>query len=148
MIARTIGMAANRAASNKFRRTYSSTVIGVLRPAARRGELRRRWSIVDPGHIFGMAFTPPRSHARVLRAVKTHPSDDFVPRSAGGSAALPNGAGAAYDALESALGAAVLAAGSGQRRYGRRGGSIGGPGSVSPVREAAPTRGSVEDCVA
>ena len=118
-------MAANRATSSKFRWTYSSTMIGLLQPTALRHERRRRWSIENPGHIERTAFTPLRSQAGVLGAVKIRPSDDFVPRLAGGSAALLNGAGTAYGASESALGATVPAAGSGDRGGG--GGSTGGP---------------------
>ena len=138
-------MAANRAASNKFRQTYSSNVIGYSRPAARRREWCWRWSIDDPGHIDRMAFKPPRSHAGVLGAVNTRPSDDVVPHPAGKSAALPNGPGAAYDASESALGAVVPAARNSDMGGGE--GSTEGPRSASTVLEAAPTRSSGEDCV-
>ena len=143
LIARTIGTAANRAESNRFRQTYSSTVTGGLRPAARRRERRRRWSIEDPGYIDRTELTPLCNQARAVGAVKTRPNDEVAPRPAGGSAARLDCA--AYGATRSALGAAVPAAGSGD--MGGGGSCKRGPGSASTAREAAPPRCSGEDRV-
>ena len=116
---------------------------GGLRPAARRRERRRRWSIEVPGHIDCMELTPLRNQAGAVGAVMTRPNDEVAPLPAGGGPARLDGA--AYGATGSALGDAVPAAGSGY--MGSGGSSTGGPGSASTVREAAPARGSGEDRV-
>ena len=115
-MARTIGTAANRAASNRFRRTYSSTVTGGLRPVARRRERWRRWSIEDPGHIDRTELTPLRHQAGAVGAVKTRPNDEVASRPAGGSAVRLDGA--ASGGTGSAFGG--RRARGGQRRHGGR----------------------------
>ena len=117
---------------------------GGLRPAARRRERHRRWSIEDPGQIDRTELTPLHNQARVLGAMKTRPSDEGAPRPAGGSSAKLDGD--RYGPSESALGGAVAAAGSGN--MGGGGNSPGGPRSASTVRVAGPARGGSEECVA